>query len=359
MPPEPRPALRHLADVPHGALDFAELERLGLAPQDVLDFSVNGNPYGPSPHVQEALRRVTLERYPDREALALRRTLSTHLDVPLECILVGNGSVELLWLTALAFLRPDDAVLIVGPTFGEYARAAAIMGAQLHSWTAQAEETFRINPEAVLQTTQRLAPRLVFLCNPNNPTGTYLGVDTIVAWAVALPQTLFIVDEAYLPFAPGAASVIGTRCANLLVLRSMTKAQALAGVRLGYAVGHPEVIRALALVRPPWNVNALAQAAGIAALHDQAHVAHTLAQLAGAKEMLLQELRASGLAAVPSCTHFFLLHVGEAAACRKALLQYGILVRDCTSFGLPEYIRVATRRGQENARLLAALARVR
>jgi histidinol-phosphate/aromatic aminotransferase/cobyric acid decarboxylase-like protein len=145
----------------------------------------------------------------------------------------------------------------------------------------------------------------------------------------------------------------------LLVLHSMTKAQALAGVRLGYAVGHPEVIRALALVRPPWNVNALAQAAGIAALHDQAHVVHTLAQLASAKETLLQELRASGLAAVPSCTHFFLLHVGEAAAYRKALLQHGILVRDCTSFGLPEYIRVATRRAQENARLLAALAQVR
>jgi L-threonine-O-3-phosphate decarboxylase len=335
------------------------LERLGLAPQDVLDFSVNANPYGPSPHVQEVLTRVPLDRYPDRDALALRRALSAHLDVPLEGILVGNGSVELLWLTALAFLRPDDAVLIVGPTFGEYARAAALMGAQRHSWTAQPEEAFHINPEAVLQTLQRLAPRLVFLCNPNNPTGTYLVVDTIMAWAAALPQTLLVIDEAYLPFASGAASVIGTRCANLLVLRSMTKAHALAGVRLGYAVGHPQVIRALALVRPPWNVNALAQAAGIAALHDQAHVTQTLAQLRHAKDTLLQELGALNLVCVPSCTHFFLLHVGEATACRKALLQHGILVRDCTSFGLPEYIRVATRRAQENDRLLAALAQVR
>jgi L-threonine-O-3-phosphate decarboxylase len=359
MPPEARPELRYLADVTHGALDFAELELLGLAPQDVLDFSVNGNPYGPSPRVQEALTGVALERYPDREALALRRALAAHLDVPLEGILVGNGSVELLWLTALAFLRPDDAVLIVGPTFGEYARAAAIMGARLYTWTAQVEEAFRIDPAAVLHTMQRLTPRLVFVCNPNNPTGTYLGVDTIMAWAAALPQTLFLIDEAYLPFATGAASVIGIRCANLLVLRSMTKAQALAGVRLGYAVAHPEVIRALALVRPPWNVNALAQAAGIAALHDQAHVVHTLAQLASAKEALLQGLRASGLAVVPSCTHFFLLHVGDATACRQALLQHGIVVRDCTSFGLPEYIRVATRRAPENARLLAALAQVR
>jgi histidinol-phosphate aminotransferase len=357
MPPEPRPELRHIADVPHGALDFAELERLGLAPQDVLDFSVNGNLYG--------LRRTCRRYSPAYRSTVILTVmpwpcvaLSAHLDVPLEGIL-GNGSVELLWLTALAFLRPDDAVLIVGPTFGEYARAAALMGTQHHSWTAQPEEAFRINPEAVLQTLQRLAPRLVFLCNPNNPTGTYLVVDTIMAWAAALPQTLLVIDEAYLPFASGAASVIGTRCANLLVLRSMTKAHALAGVRLGYAVGHPQVIRALALVRPPWNVNALAQAAGIAALHDQAHVTHTLAQLRHAKDTLLQKLDALNLVYVPSYTHFFLLHVGEAMACRKALLQHGILVRDCTSFGLPEYIRVATRRAQENDRLLAALAQVR
>lgn len=359
MLPEPRPVLTHTSDVVHGALDFAELEHLGLKPDDVLDFSVNGNPYGPSPRVREAIASVPIERYPDREALALRRVLASHLDVPLEGIMAGNGSVELLWLTALAFVRPGDAVLIVGPTFGEYARAATLMDAQTHFWTARPEAGFMVSPAEVMQTLQRLQPRLVFVCNPNNPTGTCLAVEAIAAWANALPRTLFVVDEAYLPFAAGAPSALTTRTANLLVLRSMTKAHALAGVRLGYAVGHPEVIRALAAVCPPWNVNALAQAAGLAALADQTHLRQSLTQLAQARTALVHGLHALDLAPLPSATHFFLIKVEQATALRQALLRHGILVRDCTSFGLPEYIRVATHRPEENARLLAALARVR
>jgi L-threonine-O-3-phosphate decarboxylase len=359
MLPEPRPELSQVSDVAHGAFDFAELERLGLTAEDVLDFSVNGNPYGPSPQVQEAMARVPLERYPDREALALRRLLGHQYNVPLEHILVGNGSAEVLWLVALAFLRPGDAVLIVGPTFGEYARAATLMGAQVHYWTALPEDNFTVRPEAVLRSLQQWHPRLVFVCNPNNPTGTYLAPDAIAGWARACPQTLFVVDEAYLPFAADAASVLATAAANLLVLRSMTKAHALAGVRLGYAVGHPEVIGVLTKVRPPWNVNALAQAAGIAALHDQAHLTRTLAQVAQAKGALVRGLHALDLTPVHSTTHFFLIKVGNATALRQALLRHGVQVRDCASFGLPEYIRVATRRPEENARLLAALARAK
>jgi histidinol-phosphate aminotransferase len=171
-----------------------------------------------------------------------------------------------------------------------------------------------------------------------------------------LPQTLLVVDEAYLPFVAGAPSALPVPAATLLVLHSMTKAQALAGVRLGYAIGHPAVLGALAAARPPWNVNALAQAAGIAALQDTAHLQQSLAQLAAAKTALVQGLQALSVALVPSTTHFFLLKVREATALRRALLQHGILVRDCTSFGLPEYIRIATRLPQENARLLTALA---
>jgi histidinol-phosphate/aromatic aminotransferase/cobyric acid decarboxylase-like protein len=136
----------------------------------------------------------------------------------------------------------------------------------------------------------------------------------------------------------------------------MTKAYALAGMRLGYAVGHPDVLGALGKVRPPWSVNALAQAAGLAALDDAAHIEHSLTQVAQAQQIFVAHLRGLGLEPLPSCTHFFLLKVGDAAAYRRALLRRGILVRDCTSFGLPEYIRIATRRPEENARLLAALA---
>jgi hypothetical protein len=136
-----------MPDAIHGALDFAELDHLGLAPEAVLDFSVNGNPYGPSPRVHEALAQVPYDRYPDREALALRRVLSTHLDVTIDDILVGNGSTELIWLVALAFVRAGDTVLLVGPTFGEYTRAAVLMGARLCQYTARCAEGFGVVPE--------------------------------------------------------------------------------------------------------------------------------------------------------------------------------------------------------------------
>lgn len=353
----PRPELLQIPDAIHGALDFAELDRLGLAPEAVLDFSVNGNPYGPSPLVREAIAHVPYDRYPDREALALRRALAAHLEVAPEQILVGNGSTELVWLVALAFVRAGDAVVLIGPTFGEYARAAVLMGARVCQYSAQPED-FNVMAAEVGRLLQRAQPRLVFLCNPNNPTGTFLTPESIVQWAVAWPDTLFVIDEAYLTFAPAAPSVLPLRRSNMLVLRSMTKAYALAGLRLGYAVAAPDVLDALRRARPPWSVNALAQAAGIAALQDTAHLTACLARIAAAQHDLIAGLRALGLAPIPSTTHFFLVRVPNGAAYRQALLQRGILIRDCASFGLPEYIRVATRRPDENARLLAALAEV-
>jgi histidinol-phosphate/aromatic aminotransferase/cobyric acid decarboxylase-like protein len=144
----------------------------------------------------------------------------------------------------------------------------------------------------------------------------------------------------------------------VLVLRSMTKDFALAGLRLGYAVGAEELIASLARVRPPWSVNALAQAAGVAALHDREHLARSLELLAAAKGELMAALTALGMRVLPSAAPFFLVRVGDGAAVRLALLRQGILVRDCASFGLPEFIRICPRRPEENARLVAALREV-
>ncbi len=359
MRPRPRPAVLEIEDVVHGALDFAELERLELKPDDILDFSVNGNPYGPSPAVRAAMSHVLIERYPDREALALRRVLAQHLGINSDRILVGNGSMELVWLIALAFLRPGDPVLILQPTFGEYVRAAKLMGAQLYSCTARPKSHFQINLDIVQQTLQTVTPRLVFICNPNNPTGTSLPGETIASWAAAAPETLFVVDEAYLTFAPQVPSATTVQTDNMLILRSMTKAYALAGIRLGYAVGQPEILNWLHNVAPPWSVNAFAQAAGIAALNDTAHLDQSLRQITQAKTDLQQRLQASGWRPVASETHFFLLPVGAATLYRQALLQQGLLVRDCTSFGLPDYIRIATRQPKDNSRLLTALDAMR
>ena len=350
-----RAAVRRLPQVHHGAITPAELARLGLRWQDVVDFSVSVNPYGPSPAVARALEQVDLARYPDPHRDALRQALAQQHQVLPQQLLVGNGSAELLWLVALAFLAAGDVALVLAPTFGEYARAAQLAGAQLIHVRSRAANNFAVDAGLVAQKLAQHQPKLLFACHPNNPTGTLLPLEALQSWAAAHPATLFVVDEAYLPFARAARSAHTLAAPNILVLRSMTKAHALAGLRLGYALGPPTIIEALRQVQPPWSVNALAQVAGVAALQDAAHLQRTLAALAQHKTALVQALRARGWSPVPSATHFFLLPVADAAAQRAALLAQGVVVRDASSFGLPRHIRIATRTPAENDRLLRAL----
>ena len=352
----PRPEIAATLPAYHGAFDYAELERLDLDPDNLLDFSVNSNPYGPSPMVRQAVASVPLDRYPDRESLGLRRALAEHLEAPPVQILIGNGGAELLWLVSFTFLERGDRVLIIGPTFGEYSRLATLMGAQVGTWLAQPADGFDLQPEGVAQQLHHLQPKVAFLCNPNNPTGRHVPLEVIADWATAHPHTLFVIDEAYLAFVPAARSTFSLGLENILVLRSMTKDYALAGLRLGYVVGRNQaIIRVLARARPAWSVNALAHAAGIAALLDQPYLEKCLTDLVQAKEMLIKELQRLGLAPVPAATHFFLMPVGNGAAFRRALLGQGVLVRDCASFGLPAFVRIASRSVEENQRLLAAI----
>ncbi len=353
--PPPRPEVYYAPPAYHGGLDYAELEMLQLTPEEVLDFSVNSNPFGPSPCVQQALARIPLDRYPDREALTLRRALAERLLVPPECIVVGNGAAELFWLIAVAYLSVGDVVLVLSPSFGEYARLAYLQGAKVHHWTARAEDEFAIAEEEIAHLLRQLRPRLVFICNPNNPTGTLLAPQALGRWCISYPDTLFVADESYHAFAIGFQSAIPLRCENLLVVRSMTKDYALAALRLGYAVGDTVVIEALKRVRPAWNVNALAQAAGLAALSDEEHLRRSIEALHCAGRILKDEIQALGWRLLPSAVHFFLMDVGNGAAFRSALLRHNILVRDCASFGLPAYVRIAPRRPEENARLIAVL----
>jgi histidinol-phosphate/aromatic aminotransferase/cobyric acid decarboxylase-like protein len=295
------------------------------------------------------------------------------LEISPDEILPANGASELIWLAALAFLKRGDRVLILGPTYGEYARAAVLMGASVTSFLAHSEDDFALHPDQVRRALRRLCPRLVFLCNPNNPTGAYLEPEEIESWACKFPGTLFVVDEAYLGFVMSAraagfipavrqANTAGinpaARCHNILLPRSMTKDLGLAGLRLGYAVGSADVIDWLARARPPWSVNAFAQAAGIEALRHPDYYRDSSKKLAAAKIDLIQNLFNLGYQPVPSTMPFFLLPVGDGSRFRLSLLKKGILVRDTASFGLPGYVRISTRRPEDNARLLATLAEV-
>ncbi len=356
--------------VVHGALNYGELERLGLDPRDIRDFSVNTNPYGPSPLVRQAIAQVAIDRYPDRECLQLRRTILAYepgtASLPLDSILCGNGTAELIWAIARAFLQSDRKAAIVGPTFGEYRAASRAAGATVVEYPARAADQFHLDQAEVSAWIQAERPVVLWLCNPNNPTGIWLDRQGLLRLAEACTRTgaLLVIDEAYWRFlvppeAFSAVQLLGQLDgAHLLVLRSLTKDYALAGVRLGYAVAAGDVIARLSAYLPSWNVSALAQAAGIAAMMDRTHLTQSIDDLAKERHAFFSALHDLRARIVPSRTHFCLIEVGDAHAIRQRLLSRHILVRDCTSFGLPEYIRVATRQKSEWQQFVRALQEV-
>lgn len=357
MMPRPRAHLTELAAVPHGSVSESELAELGLRRDQMSDFSVNSNPLGPSPAACAAARAAVWTHYPDDRATALRRELAEREGVDERAIVVGNGSVELIWLIALAFLDPGAAVVVVGPTFGEYARAARIVGGIVHDYRAPAREDFAVDVGAVEELARAVDARLIFLCNPNNPTGRLLSVDDLCSLAGAVPGALLVVDEAYRSFAderPRSTPLLDG--GNAVLLRSLTKDCALAGLRLGYVVAPLEIATGLDRVRPPWSVNAVAQAAGLAAIRDVAHLERARVEVRRARAYLTAELSRFGFRVVPSTANFLLVEVGDAALVRSRLLRHGLCVRDCSSFGLPSYVRIGMRPLAECERLVRALA---
>lgn len=346
------------AEAAHGGADPAELARFGLRPEQVLDFSANVNPFGPSPGALRAIREAPLDRYPDRASGELRHELARRHGVADECVIVGNGSSELITLAAVAYLSPGEWVLILGPAFGEYDRAARSMGAEVVTCHAVATDGFRPPFDTFGSQLNERRPKVAFLTSPNNPTGQSVPPDRVFALAARHPQTLFVFDEAYADCLRAQPEPATARPPNVLRLRSLTKAHALAGLRLGYAIADREVVTALRAVQPAWSVNAPAQAAGLAAVRDE-DLPRRVARWADAAAELTEHLRAAGFAPVPSDVPFFLLPVGRADRVRSLLLRRGILVRDCSSFGLPEYARISARAPEDNARLVAALIDVR
>jgi histidinol-phosphate aminotransferase len=360
-----------MTDRIHGAFDYGELARLGLQPEEILDFSVNCNPYGPSPRTCQAIARTSFDRYPDRECFALRQTILdvelAEIDLSLASIICGNGSSELIWAIARAYLAPGRKTAIIGPTFGEYLAASHAVGASVVEAYAELEADFRHNLPSLYSWLTADRPALVWLCNPNNPTGTHLKLPDVCYLANICDEidALLVIDEAYHHFVFScdvdgeSRSAIELLCtefqSHVLVLRSLTKDFALAGLRLGYAVGSLEAIQRLWAQLPAWNVNGVAQAAGCAALGDRDHIRTTLTLLAEERQKFFQALSQFGCRIIPSCTHFCLLEVGDAACVRRNLLTRKILVRDCSSFGLPQFIRVATRSAPDWQQLIRAL----
>jgi len=362
----PRPEIQGVTVCPHGGIDYAELETLGIAPQEVLDFSANLNPLGPPPGVIQALYSLSYElseaisHYPDSGACHLRYALAEKLGIKAENILVGNGSTELIRLTALAYFAKGEQVLIAEPTFGEYQVACQIVGASLLKQQLLEENDFQLNVDETVKLIKQHRPKGIFISNPNNPTGRHLLQADFEEILDASKDSLVVLDEAYISFVDSHwASLNMIEGNNLLVLRSMTKDYAMAGLRLGYGVAGEGIIATLRRICPPWNVNALAQKAGIIAMNEGGYLKRCQIKLRQAKKYLIAELSSLGLPPLPSEANFFLVKVGDASKFRHELLKRKMLVRDCSSFGLPQYIRVAPRTLPECQSLVAAIKEVR
>jgi histidinol-phosphate/aromatic aminotransferase/cobyric acid decarboxylase-like protein len=341
----------------HGGLYEPELRALALRPEDQLDFSVSTNPYGPAPEVLRAIREAPVDRYPDPHATRAREAIATSLGVAANTVLLGHGAAELLWSAARGLLERDDSALIVEPTFGEFRAAVLASGAIARSWTAEELGGFAIDLDAVITAAERAHARLIYLCAPNTPAGTAVPVDQIAAAAARLPDVTWIVDQSFLSLSARHADASVQLPANVLRICSLTKDHALPGVRVGYAISDPALLRRIDAQRSAWSTSAHTQAAAEAACTQGAFVAESRVRLLADCARTAAGLRALGLEPVPSSTAFLLVRVGDAAALRAALLaRQRILVRDCASFGLPAFVRIAARPERDSERLIAALA---
>jgi histidinol-phosphate/aromatic aminotransferase/cobyric acid decarboxylase-like protein len=343
---------------PHGGIAPAELHALGLAPADVLDVSTSCNPYGPCAAVVDAIRAAPIDRYPDPTAGAARAALAAALDIQPDRIALGNGAAELLWTLAAVLVRPGTSVVIVEPTFGELRAAVEHAGGAVHEWRARPDDGLAIDLPAVGRLIEERAATVAYLCAPNTPAGTAIPAGAVRALASALPTTAFLLDQSFLSLSERFADLAVAQPGNVACVRSLTKDFAIPGVRLGYLVAAPALVALVERSRAAWTTSAAAQAAAIAACTAGEFVDRSRARLLADRAQLAGDLVALGLAPAPSTTGFLAVRTGDACGLRRRLLaNHRVLVRDCTSFGLPDHIRLAARPAAERERVIAALAR--
>jgi histidinol-phosphate aminotransferase len=333
----------------------------GLQPARIVKLASNENPLGMPESARRAVEAALPElgRYPDSNGFELKAALSRRLGVPAEWITLGNGSNDILEAAAAVMLAPGRSCVYAQHSFAVYPLATMARGAR--SIVVPARD-YGHDLDAMLAAIEAQT-RLVFIANPNNPTGTFVAADALAAFLARVPATVVVVlDEAYNEYLPPALRHPSIdwvrRFPNLLVSRSFSKAYGLAGLRMGYGVAQPELTDLLNRVRQPFNTNSLAQAAAIAALADEGFVARSvevnrqgMAQLTAAFDRL-------GLRYLPSFGNFVLAQVGDGSAVYQGLLRRGVIVRPVANYGLPQWLRVTIGLAEENDRFIAALREV-
>ena len=377
------PYIRAIAPYQPGKL-IAELEReLGIS--GIVKLASNENPLGASPHAIAAMHKAIndIARYPDGNGFELKSALSQRYKIDTANIVLGNGSNDLLELSARAFLSVGDKAVYAAHAFAVYALATQAVGAT--GISVPATKDFGHDLPAMLQAAVQHQVKMVFIANPNNPTGTFLSAAELLEFMRALPSNILVVlDEAYNEYLPenlrydavswlhkGNGEAVGNAAArglhefpNLIISRTFSKAYGLAGLRVGYALMHSEVADMLNRVRQPFNVNSVAQAAAVAALGDLDFVRQTCEMNQRGMVQVTQGLKKLGLQFIPSLGNFVCFKITHAekkinaGKAYRQLLELGVIVRPVANYDMPDYLRVSIGLESENEKFLSALAQV-
>ena len=355
----PRPVVETIKPYAPGWSDRtpAELCRM-LERTEVAKLSFNESPYGPSPMAVRAMQEAACQvhLYHDMEAKELRQKIADCHGVAMDNVYVGNGGDEAIALLINAFVSPGDEVVLPWPTFGQYANATTIMDGVPVKVPVRADDLRADLPAMLEAITSRT--KIVFLCNPNNPTGVMVDGRALRQFLAAIPPHIVVgLDEAYIDYVEDSSFVSGisllTDFPNVVTIRTFSKIYGLAGMRVGYGLGHSDIVTLVQRVRPLFNVNTLAQFGAMAALEDQAFVQLSAERNAAERKWITEQLTGLGWRVFPSQTNFVFVDTGrESAPIADAARAAGIIIRAGAGWGYPTFLRISLGNHEQNAALV-------
>ncbi|MEI6352190.1 MAG: histidinol-phosphate transaminase [Verrucomicrobiota bacterium] len=330
---------------------------LGLEPSQIIKLASNENPLGPSPKAKQAML-AALESshiYPDGGGYYLREAIATKFDLKRENVILGNGSSEIIEFVAHAFLKEGDEIVTSKHAFVIYKLVAQLFGAT----TVEVDDPHFTHDLAAMAAAITPRTKLIFVANPNNPTGTLVSQAEIDRFVDSVPANVVIVfDEAYQEFLDEPTDTlkfVRQGRPNVIVMRTFSKIQGLASLRIGYGMGSAELVEILQKTRAAFNTNGIAQAGALAGLLDDEHQRATRELTHEGREYLQRCFASLGLKFVPSCANFVLVKVGDGKALFQALMRKGVIIRDMNAYGLPEWVRVTIGTMEENTRFIHEL----
>jgi histidinol-phosphate aminotransferase len=353
------PQLRELAVYQPGKPIEETARELGCKPSEIIKLASNENPLGPSPKAIEAMHDAieNAHLYPDGGAFYLRNAIATKLNVTPDHIILGNGSNEIIELLAHAFLERGDAIVTSEHAFVAYKIIARVFGAE----TVEAPgRDYNHDLDAMLDAITNRT-ELIFIANPNNPTGTLLSGDAIERFMARVPpQVVVVFDEAYYEFVDRMPDTLRymREERNVVTLRTFSKIHGLASLRVGYGIARPELIEVIHKTRQPFNVSGVGQIGAFAALADEEHQRETRSLVDEGRAFFEREFAAMKLRFIPSAANFVLVNVGDGLAVFRALLQRKVIVRAMKGYNLPQWIRITIGTMEQNRKCIIALHKV-